>query len=275
MGQTRTLCMWSSPSLSLFFSFSSRAYFSTSSLDQVMPLRVPEVNMDIPFFRNITCWLELELSAPTTLDISSMLFESTTERVFYVVTLASSFFSVCMSFTKLAKVLYWPSIINYQLLLPHSVLYWPSSQLYLLDLVKYCLHNFETAHPKYLLVSIVILLRFLCQPFFSEFIAKTYLSRSFALPAFSRTRKICFSTQLCLSKLLEIWQKEFVLLFRLRKNMKRAFDQRNQWWKCTACWGCKRLTTGNDNEGKLDKRFRVDLAKHVCVWWNQWSGQNV
>ena len=123
MGQTRTLCMWSSPSLSLFFSFSSRAYFSTSSLDQVMPLRVPEVNMDIPP-RNITCWLELELSAPTTLDISSMLFESTTERVFYVVTLASSFFSVCMSFTKLAKVLSWalPSsfclaYLNYPILL--------------------------------------------------------------------------------------------------------------------------------------------------------------
>ena len=60
MGQTRTLCMWSSLLLSLFFSFSSRAYFSTSSLDQVMPLRVPEVNMDTPP-RNITCLLELEL----------------------------------------------------------------------------------------------------------------------------------------------------------------------------------------------------------------------
>ena len=45
MGQTRTLCMWSSPSLSLFFSFSSKAYFSTSSLDQVMPLRALEVNI--------------------------------------------------------------------------------------------------------------------------------------------------------------------------------------------------------------------------------------
>ena len=28
------------------------------------------------------------------------------------------------------NVLYWPSIINYQLLLPHSVLYWPSTQLH-------------------------------------------------------------------------------------------------------------------------------------------------
>ena len=28
------------------------------------------------------------------------------------------------------NVLYWPSIINYQLLPPHSVLYWPSTQLH-------------------------------------------------------------------------------------------------------------------------------------------------
>ena len=43
-----------------------------------------------------------ELSAPSTIDISSMLFESTTERLLYVVQLASSFFSVCISFTKWA-----------------------------------------------------------------------------------------------------------------------------------------------------------------------------
>ena len=28
------------------------------------------------------------------------------------------------------NVLYWPSIINYQLLPPHSVIYWPSTQLH-------------------------------------------------------------------------------------------------------------------------------------------------
>ena len=41
-----------------------------------------------------------KISAPPTIDISSMLFESTTERFLYVVLLASSFFSVCITFTK-------------------------------------------------------------------------------------------------------------------------------------------------------------------------------
>ena len=34
------------------------------------------------------------------IDISSMLFQSTKERVLYVALLASSFFSVCISFAK-------------------------------------------------------------------------------------------------------------------------------------------------------------------------------
>ena len=37
------------------------------------------------------------------------------------------------------NVLYWPSIINYQLLPPHSVLYWPSTQLH--HLVKHSWAN--------------------------------------------------------------------------------------------------------------------------------------
>ena len=47
-------------------------------------------------------WQRLEISAPSAIDISSTLFESTTERLLYVVQLASSFFSVCISFTKWA-----------------------------------------------------------------------------------------------------------------------------------------------------------------------------
>ena len=37
---------------------------------------------------------------PVPIDLSSMLFQSAKERVFYVVLLASSFFSVCISFAK-------------------------------------------------------------------------------------------------------------------------------------------------------------------------------
>ena len=44
--------------------------------------------------------LPVQLGGSNPIDISSMLFQSTMERILYVALLASSFFSVCLSFAK-------------------------------------------------------------------------------------------------------------------------------------------------------------------------------
>ena len=51
-----------------------------------------------PFF--IALALPVQLGGSNPIDISSMLFQSTMERILYVALLASSFFSVCLSFAK-------------------------------------------------------------------------------------------------------------------------------------------------------------------------------
>ena len=58
----------------------------------------PPFHHQCTFF--ITIALPVQLGGSTPIDISSMLFQSTMERILYVALLASSFFSVCLSFAK-------------------------------------------------------------------------------------------------------------------------------------------------------------------------------
>ena len=58
----------------------------------------PRIHHLYTFF--IALALPVQLGGSNPIDISSMLFQSTMERILYVALLASSFFSVCLSFAK-------------------------------------------------------------------------------------------------------------------------------------------------------------------------------
>lgn len=60
---------------------------------------LPPFHHQYTFFIAIIA-LPVQLGGSNPIDISSMLFQSTMERILYVALLASSFFSVCLSFAK-------------------------------------------------------------------------------------------------------------------------------------------------------------------------------